>query len=93
MFETSVVLGEKQLKGDLMVFDIRHKVFVEKITGPVIHENGFWIWRTVAKSDSVTTSREHRISKANFVYERTSLVQMGNTPPLATLNRGRCERV
>ena len=93
MFETSVVLEEKQLKGNLAVFDIRHKLFVEKITVPVALENGFWILRSTDKSDSVTTMREHRINEATLAYERKSFVQMGNTPPLTISNRGQCARM
>ena len=93
MFETSVVLQEKQLNGNLTVFDIRHKLFVEKITVPVSLENGFWILRSTDKSDSVTTLREHRINEATLAYERKSFVQMGNTPPLTISNRGQCVRI
>ena len=93
MFETSVVLQEKQLKGNLEVYDIRHKLFVERITVPVALENGFWILRSTDKSDSVTTLREHRINEATLAYERKSFVQMGNTPPLTTSNRGQCARI
>ena len=93
MFETSVVLEEKQLNGNLAVFDIRHKLFVEKITVSVAHENEFWILRSTDKSDSVTTLREHRINEATLVYERKSFVQMGNAPPLTISNRGQCVRI
>ncbi len=93
MFETFLVLEEKQLKGNLTVFDIRHKLFVEKITAPVAHENGFWILRSTDKSDSVATLREHRINKATLVYERKTFVQMGNTSPLTISNRGQCARI
>ena len=93
MFETSVVLQEKQLKGNLEVYDIRHKLFVERITVPVALENGFWILRSTDKSDSVTTLREHRINEATLAYERKSFVQMGNTPPLTISNRGQCARI
>ena len=93
MFETSVVLEEKQLNGNLAVFDIRHKLFVEKITVPVSLENGFWILRSTDKSDSVTTSREHRINEATLAYERKTFVQMGDTPPLTISNRGQCVRI
>ena len=90
MFEISVVLEEKQLNGNLAVFDIRHKLFVEKITVPVALENGFWILRSTDKSDSVTTLREHRINEATLAYERKTFVQMGNAPPLTISNRGQC---
>ena len=93
MFETSVVLQEKQLKGNLEVYDIRHKLFVERITVPVALEKGFWILRSTDKSDSVTTLREHRINEATLAYERKSFVQMGNTPPLTISNRGQCARI
>ena len=93
MFETSVVFQEKQLKGNLAVFDIRHKFFIEKITGSLALENGFWILRSTDKSDSVTTIREHRINEATLAYERKSFVQMGNTPPLTISNRGQCVRI
>lgn len=93
MFETSVEIDEEQLQGNLVVFDTRHKFFVEKITGSVAREDGFWIFKSIDKSDSVTTSREHRISQANLAYERKSLVQMGDTQPLTILNRGQCARV
>ena len=93
MFETSVVLEEKQLNGNLAVFDIRHKLFVEKITVPVSLENGFWTLRSTDKSDSVTTSREHRINEATLAYERKTFVQMGDTPPLTISNRGQCTRI
>ena len=93
MFETSVVLEEKQLNGNLAVFDIRHKLFVEKITVPVALENGFWILRSTDKSDSVTTLREHRINEATLAYERKTFVQMGNAPPLTISNRGQCVRI
>ena len=92
MFETSVSLGEDQLRGNLAVFDIRHKLFVEEITVSVAHENEFWILRSTDKSDSVTTLREHRINEATLAYERKSFVQMGNTPPLTISNRGQCVR-
>ena len=90
MFETSVVLQEKQLTGNLEVYDLRHKFLVEKIRGPVAREDGFWILRSIDKSDSVTTSREHRINQATLAYERKSFVQMGDTQPLTIFNRGQC---
>ena len=93
MFEISVVLEEKQLNGNLAVFDIRHKLFVEKITVPVSLENGFWILRSTDRSDSVTTLREHRINEATLAYERKTFVQMGDTPPLTISNRGQCVRI
>ena len=93
MFETSVLLEEDQLRGKLAVFDIRHKLFVEKITVSVAHENEFWILRSTDESDSVTTSREHRINEATLAYERKSFFQMGNTPPLTTSNQGQCMRI
>ena len=93
MFETSVLLGEDQLKANLAVFDIRHKLLVEEITVSVAHENEFWILRSTDKSDSVTTLREHRINEATLAYERKSFVQMGNTPPLTISNRGQCVRI
>ena len=93
MFETSVLLEEGQLRGKLAVFDIRHKLFVEKITVSVAHENEFWILRSTDESDSVTTLREHRINEATLAYERKSFFQVGNTPPLTTSNRGQCMRI
>ena len=93
MFEAYVVLEEKQLKGNLAVFDIRHKLFVEKITVPMAFENDFWVLRSTDKSDSVTTLREHRINEATLAYERKTFVQMGNTPPLTISNRGQCVRI
>ena len=93
MFETSVLLEEDQLRGKLAVFDIRHKLFVEKITVSVAHENEFWILRSTDKSDSVTTLREHRINEETLAYERKSFVQMGNTTPLTISNRGQCVRI
>ena len=93
MFETYVLLGEDLLKGNLAVFDVRHEVFVEKITVSVAHENEFWILRSTDKSDSVTTLREHRINEATLAYERKSFVQMGNTPPLTISNQGQCVRI
>jgi len=90
IFETSVLLDEKQQEGSLETFDTRHKIIVETVTTPVLHEDGFWMLKTMNESDSVATSRVHRISKSNFVYERRSLVQMGETPPLSTLDRGQC---
>ena len=93
IFETSVLFEEDQLKGSLTVFDVRHKLFVEKITVSVAHENEFWILRSTDKSDSVTTLREHRINEATLAYERKSFVQMGNTPPLTISNRGKCVRI
>ena len=93
MFEASVVLEEKQLKANLAVFDIRHKLFVEKITVPMAFENDFWVLRSTDKSDSVTTTREHRINKATLSYERKTFVQMGSTPPLTISNRGQCVRI
>ena len=93
MFETSVLFEEDQLKGDLAVFDVRHKLFVENITVSVALENEFWILRSTDKSDSVTTLREHRINEATLAYERKSFVQMGNTPPLTISNRGQCVRI
>ena len=93
MFETSVLFEEDQLKGDLAVFDVRHKLFVENITVSVALENEFWILRSTDKSDSVTTLREHRINEATLTYERKSFVQMGNTPPITISNRGQCVRI
>ena len=93
MFETFVLFEEDQLKGDLAVFDVRHKLFVENITVSVALENEFWILRSTDKSDSVTTLREHRINEATLTYERKSFVQMGNTPPLTISNRGQCVRI
>ena len=93
MFETFVLFEEDQLKGDLAVFDVRHKLFVENITVSVAHENEFWILRSTDKSDSVTTLREHRINEATLTYERKSFVQMGNTPPITISNRGQCVRI
>ena len=93
IFETSVLFEEDQLKGSLTVFDVRHKLFVEKITVSVAHENEFWILRSTDKSDSVTTLREHRINEATLTYERKSFVQMGNTPPITISNRGQCVRI
>ena len=93
MFETFVLFEEDQLKGDLAVFDVRHKLFVENITVSVALENEFWILRSTDKSDSVTTLREHRINEATLAYERKSFVQMGNTPPLTISNRGQCVRI
>tara|TARA_A100001011_G_C13840850_1_gene646871 strand:- start:137 stop:559 length:423 start_codon:yes stop_codon:yes gene_type:complete len=90
MFEVSVEIDGEQLKGNLVVFDIRHKFLIEKITGPVAREDGFWILRSIDKSDSVTTSREHRINQATLAYERKSFVQMGDTQPLTIFNRGQC---
>ncbi len=90
IFETSILLDEKQTEGSLETFDTRHKVAVETVTTPVLHENGFWILKTVNRSDSVATSREHRIDQSNFVYERHTFIQMGKTPPLITLDRGQC---
>lgn len=93
MFETFVLFEEDQLKGDLAVFDVRHKLFVENITVSVALENEFWILRSTDKSDSVTTLREHRINEATLTYERKSFVQMGNTPPITISNRGQCVRI
>ena len=93
MFETFVLFEEDQLKGDLAVFDVRHKLLVENITVSVAHENEFWILRSTDKSDSVTTLREHRINEATLTYERKSFVQMGNTPPITISNRGQCVRI
>ena len=93
MFETSVLLEEDQLRGKLAVFDIRHKLFVEKITVSVAHENEFWILRSTDESDSVTILREHRINETTLAYERKSFFQMGNTPPLTTSNQGQCMRI
>ena len=93
MFETSVLLEEDQLRGKLAVFDIRHNLFVEKITVSVAHENEFWILRSTDESDSVTTLREHRINEATLAYERKSFFQMGKTPPLTTSNQGQCMRI
>ena len=90
IFETSVLLDEKQQEGSLETFDTRHKIIVETVTTPVLHENGFWILKTRNKSDSVATSREHRIGQSNFVYERHTFIQMGKTPPLITLDQGQC---
>jgi hypothetical protein len=87
------VFGEKQREGKLEVFDTRHKVVVENVRAPVMHENGSWVVKTINNSDSVATSREHRIGKSNFAYERRSLIQMGKTPPLVTLDRGQCSRL
>lgn len=93
IFEITLVFGEKQREGKLEVFDTRHKVVVESVRAPVTHENGSWVLKTINNSDSVATSREHRIGKSNFAYERRSLIQMGNTPPLVTLDRGQCSRL
>lgn len=93
IFEITLVFGEKQREGKLEVFDTRHKVVVESVRAPVTHENGSWVLKTINDSDSVATSREHRIGKSNFAYERRSLIQMGNTPPLVTLDRGQCSRL
>ena len=93
MFETFVLFEEDQLKGDLAVFDVRHKLFVENITVSVALENEFWILRSTDKSDSVTILREHRINEATLTYERKSFVQMGNTPPITISNRGQCVRI
>lgn len=90
IFETSILLDEKQQEGSLETFDTRHKIIVETVTTPVLHENGFWILKTRNKSDSVATSREHRIGQSNFVYERHTFIQMGKTPPLITLDQGQC---
>ena len=93
IFEITLVFGEKQREGKLEVFDTRHKVVVESVRAPVTHENGSWVLKTINDSDSVATSREHRIGKSNFAYERRSLIQMGKTPPLVTLDRGQCSRL
>ena len=93
IFKITLVVGEKQREGKLEVFDTRHKVVVENVRAPVTHENGSWVVKTINNSDSVATSREHRISKSNFAYERRSLIQMGKTPPLVTLDRGPCSRL
>ena len=93
IFEITLVFGEKQREGKLEVFDTRHKVVVESVRAPVTHENGSWVLKTINDSDSVATSREHRIGKSNFAFERRSLIQMGNTPPLVTLDRGQCSRL
>ena len=93
ILETSVQIGEEHLEVNLAVFDTRHKVIVEKITGDLIYEEGFWILRSLDKSDSVETSREHRINQTTLAYERKSLVQMGSTPPLTIFNVGKCERI
>jgi hypothetical protein len=93
IFEITLVFGEKQREGKLEVFDTRHKVVVESVAAPVTHENGSWVLKTINNSDSVATSREHRIGKSNFAYERRSLIQMGKTPPLVTLDRGQCSRL
>ncbi len=90
IFETSLVLEGEQLEGSLTVFDLRHKAFLEKITGPVAHEDGFWVIRSIEKSDSVKTSREHRINQSTLFYERKTFVQMGNTPPFTSSNQGKC---
>ncbi len=93
IFEITLLFGEKQREGKLEVFDTRHKVVVESVLAPVTHENGSWALKTFNNSDSVATSREHRIRKSNFAYERRSLIQMGKTPPLVTLDRGQCSRL
>ena len=93
ILETSVRIGEEHLEGNLAVFDTRHKVFVEKITGGLVYEEGFWILRSLDKSDSVVTSREHKINQTTLAYERKSLVKMGSTPPLTIFNVGKCERI
>ena len=93
IFEITLLFGEKQRQGKLEVFDTRHKVVIERVRAPVTHENASWVLTTINKTDSVATSREHRIGKSNFAYERRSLIQMGNTPPLVTLDRGQCSRL
>ena len=93
IFEITLLFGEQQRQGKLEVFDTRHKVVIESVRAPVTHENASWVLTTINKTDSVATSREHRIGKSNFAYERRSLIQMGNTPPLVTLDRGQCSRL
>ena len=93
IFEITLLFGEKQRQGKLEVFDTRHKVVIERVRAPVTHENASWVLTTINKTDSVATSREHRIGKSNFAYERRSLIQMGKTPPLVTLDRGQCSRL
>lgn len=90
IFETSLVLEGEQLEGSLTVFDPRHKAFLEKITGPVAHEDGFWVIRSIDKSDSVKTLREHRINQSTLFYERKTFVQMGDAPPFTSSNQGKC---
>lgn len=92
IFEISISLNEEQREGVLEVFDTRHKVVVERVRAPVQHENGFWVLRNARNSDAVATSREHRIGKTSFAYERNSVIQMGETPPLITADRGQCSR-
>ena len=93
MLETSVVLAEEQLNATVVVFDFRHKMVVENITVPVQHESGYWIFRSLIESDAVVTSREHKIRKSDLVYERSTKISMGSTPPLERLEQGHCRQV
>lgn len=93
MLETSVVLAEEQLNATVVVFDFRHKMVVENVTVPVQHESGYWIFRSLGESDAVVTSREHKIRKSDLVYERSTKVSMGSTPPLERLEQGHCRQV